>query len=40
MKEIFVALALVFALTTAMMVTTVIGHTDQATADSENQSPS
>jgi len=40
MKEIFVALVLVFALTTAMMVTTVIGSMDQTFANTENQSSS
>jgi hypothetical protein len=40
MKRIFIAFALVFALTGAMVVATVFGHTsDEAPADSEIQSP-
>jgi len=36
MKKIFVALVIVFALTTAMMVTTIIGYADQTLAGNEN----
>jgi hypothetical protein len=39
MKRIFIAFALVFALTGAMVVATVFGHTDKAPADSEIQNP-
>jgi uncharacterized membrane protein len=39
MKRIFIALALAFVLTGAMVVATVFGHTDKASADSEIQSP-
>jgi len=35
MKRIFVVLALAFALTGAMVVTTMLAHTDKASADSE-----
>jgi hypothetical protein len=40
MKRIFIVLALAFALTGGMVVATVIGHADKASADSEIQSPS
>lgn len=40
MKKIFLAMALAFALTGAMVVATVIWHIDEASADSEDQSPS
>jgi hypothetical protein len=39
MKRIFIALALAFALTGAMVVATVFGHADKASADGEIQSP-
>jgi hypothetical protein len=39
MKRIFIALALAFALTGAMVVATVFGHTDKVSAESEIQSP-
>jgi hypothetical protein len=32
MKKIFLAMAIAFALTTAMTITTVIAHTDQSSA--------
>jgi hypothetical protein len=39
MKRIFIALALAFALTGVMVVATVFGHADKASADGEIQSP-
>jgi hypothetical protein len=39
MKRIFIALALAFALTGAMVIATVFGHADNASADGEIQSP-
>jgi hypothetical protein len=39
MKKIFVALALAFALTGAMVFVTAFGHADSVSADSEIQSP-
>ncbi len=32
MKKIFLAMAIAFAITTAMTITTVIAHTDQSSA--------
>ena len=39
MKRIFIALALAFPLTGAMVVATVFGHADNVSANSEIQSP-
>jgi hypothetical protein len=39
MKSIFIALALAFALTGAMVVATVFRHADKVSANNEIQSP-
>jgi hypothetical protein len=40
MKRIFIAFALALALTGAMVVATVYGHTNKVSAESEIESPS